>query len=121
MTHEEKVVYHEIMKQAWIIFGKQRDCEEFGDKWWQEIIGEYDELRKPYKGTLLDDYVCQLAQAFLDEHERVYKRGKQKGISEAILSGSQGYHQEELQLSDTVSEVGGSEEDNVQIEAADWG
>lgn len=121
MTAEEKKVYHTIMVDTWRVFTKARTLEQFSDAWWQEIVGEYDELRKPYRGTLLDDYVCQLAQAFLDEHERVYKRGKQKGISETVLSKPQGYHQEELQLTNSVSEVGGDKESPETLSAEDWG
>ena len=111
MTSEEKTPYHTIMVDAWRIFIKDRSHERYCDKWWEEIIGEYKSLRDSYIGTKLDDYVCQLSQVFLDEYERGQKRGKrQKRISETVLPSSQGCHQEELQLSDPVREVGGCEE-----------
>lgn len=111
MTHDEKVPYHDIMVSAWRIFIKERPEETYSDSWWEIIIKEYEELREPYKGTKLDDYVCAISQTFLDEYERGQKRGKrQKRISETVLPNSQGYHQEELQLSDPVREVGGCEE-----------
>lgn len=112
MTHEEKAKYHEIMVASWRIFTKERPEELFSDPWWESIIGEFREMRKPYIGTLLDDYVCHISQVFLDEHERVYKRGRrQKRVSETILPGPEGFTQGELQFSDPVCEVGGFKED----------
>lgn len=77
MTDEEKKPYHTIMVAAWRLFIKDRETEQFSDKWWEEIIGEYDNLREPYKGTIYDGYCCAVNQAFLDQWERIQKIGKQ--------------------------------------------
>lgn len=110
MTSEEKTPYHTIMVDAWRIFIKDRSHERYCDKWWEEIIGEYKSLRDSYIGTKLDDYVCQLSQVFLDEYERGQKRERPNRIPQELLPEPQENYQAELQLSDSVSEMGGCEE-----------
>ena len=121
MTDEEKTPYHVAMVSAWRIFIKERTIEKFSDKWWKEIIGEYNALRKSYLGNPLSEYVDYLSQTFLDEWERIQKRERQKGISETILPETQEYHQEELQFTDAVSSVAGREEANKSFTSSDWG
>lgn len=110
MTDIEKKPYHKIMVDAWRIFIKDRELERFSDKWWEEIINEYDVLRKPYMNTEYDEYVCSISMAFLDEYERKGKYERQKGISEELLSGSQKEEERELQVSGDICEVDGFEE-----------
>ena len=110
MTSEEKAPYHTIMVDAWRIFTKERIHEKYSDAWWEELIGEYTELRNKHKQLKLDDYICQLSQVFLDEYERGQGDAKPKRVSQAVLPNPQGYDQEELQLSDPICEVGGLEE-----------
>ena len=120
MTDGEKKPYHNIMTAAWRLFIAERESKQFSDEWWEEIIKDYDKLREPYKGTELDDYVCQINQAFLDELERKMKRGKQNRVSQKVLSGAQRENQRELQCTDPVPEMGRCEEDDVQLTASDW-
>ena len=110
MTDKEKIPYHKIMVDTWRLFIKERTCEKFSDKWWEELIDEYRKLRTPYIGTELDDYVCWLSQVFLDEYERKHKIAKQKRISKTILSDPQKGTPKELQCSDSVCQMGGFEE-----------
>lgn len=110
MDEEAKIKYHAILVETWRIFTKKRKPEQFSDDWWQEIIGEYRAFRSQYKGTLYDDYCGDLSMAFLNQHERVYKRGKQKRISQTVLPESQGLNKTELQCSDSVCQMGGFEE-----------
>ena len=110
MTDKEKTPYHKIMVDIWRIFIKERQHTRYSDKWWEEIIGEYRTLRHSYIGTTLDDYVCQLSQVFLDEYERGFKHEKQAGVSETVLPKPQGRTEEELQLPDNISSMGGCEE-----------
>lgn len=110
MTDKEKTPYHKIMVDIWRIFIKERQHTRYSDKWWEEIIGDYRNLRKPYIGTKLDDYVCQLSQVFLDEYERGQKNERPNRVPETVLSETQGRDKEELQCSDSVCEVDGSEE-----------
>ena len=110
MTDKEKTPYHKIMVDAWRIFIKERSHKRYCDDWWEEIIGEYRNLRKPYIGTKLDDYVCQLSQVFLDEYERGQKHERQNRIPETILSNTQERNPTAIQFSDSVSKVGGCEE-----------
>lgn len=116
MTDEEKKPYHTIMTAAWRLFGKERSAEKFSDAWWQEIISEYDDLRKPYKGTIYDDYCGDISQAFLEQWERIQKSDRQKRVFPSVLPEKQGYHQEELSFKNPVPKVGGSEEDTVPLE-----
>lgn len=120
MTDEEKKPYHTAMLASWRIFIKERKTERFSNEWWKEIIGEFNSLRESYVGTSLRDYVDYMNQAFLDEWERIQKRDRQKGISETVLPEAQEYHQEELQFTDTVSEVAGREENSEAFTASDW-
>ena len=110
MTRREKETYHEIMVTIWRMFTKERTPELYSDAWWQEIIDEYRAYTQKYKGTEFDDYCGELGMVFLNEHERVYKKGRPQRVSQEVLSGSQGFHQEKLQFSDPVREVGGFEE-----------
>ena len=110
MTDEQKKPYYTIMVDCWRLFMKNRQFEAFNDLWWQEIIGDYEKLREPYKGTNLDDFVCQLSQCFLDEHERLQKNERQNRIPETILSNTQERNPTAIQFSDSVSKVGGCEE-----------
>ena len=110
MTDQEKTPYHRIMVDAWRIFIREREVPRFSDKWWEEIIKDYDELREPYKRTDLDDYVCDIAMLFLNEYERVNKHERQKRVSKELLSEDQRTTQTELQLSDNVCKVGRLEE-----------
>jgi hypothetical protein len=121
MTDKEKAPYHKIMVDTWRLFIKDRIPQKFSNEWWEEIIKDYEELREPYKGDPLDDYVCHISQVFLDELERIMKRDRPKRLSKEVLPGTQGYPQAELQCSDSISKMGGSKEDNQTITAEDWG
>lgn len=77
MTDEEKKVYHTVMVDTWRIFIKERQSERYSDAWWQEIIGEYDDYRAKYKSSSVEDFCAELSMAFLNQHERVYKKGKE--------------------------------------------
>ena len=121
MTDEEKKPYHTIMVSAWRLFTKERTPERFSYEWWEEISGDYDKLREPYKGTPLDLYVCHINQAFLDEYERLQKRERPERVSTPVLPQEEEYTQEELHFPAPVPEVGGSEESNQTLTASDWG
>ena len=121
MTDEQKKPYYTIMVDCWRLFMKDRQFETFNDLWWQEIIGDYEKLREPYKGTNLDDFVCQLSQCFLDEHERLQKNERQNRIPGKILSGTQGTDQGKVQQPDSVCEVERSKGSNESLKAEDWG
>lgn len=110
MTDEQKKPYHTIMVSAWRLFIKERAPKQFSQEWWNEIIGDYNKLREQYKNTQQFSYCDYISQSFLDEWERIQKRDRQDGVSEGVLLETQGYHQEELQFTDPVSAVGGSEE-----------
>ena len=110
MTDKEKTPYHKIMVDAWRIFIKERQHTRYSDKWWEEIIGDYRNLRKPYIGTKLDDYVCQLSQVFLDEYERGQKNERPNRVPETVLSETQERNPTEIQFSDSISKMGGCEE-----------
>lgn len=79
MTDEEKKPYHSIMVDAWRIFIKENPHKRYSDKWWTDIINEYENLRKPYIGTELDDFTCRISQVFLDEYEDLQRRNLIKG------------------------------------------
>ena len=121
MTNDIKKPYHDALVASWRVFIKDRKEEQFSEAWWKEIIGEYKALSDSYKDTPIHDYVSYMNQVFLDEYERVQKRVRQKGISEGVLPEAQGYHQEELQLTDSIPEVGGDKEDHEAFTASDWG
>ena len=110
MTRGEKEAYHDIMVTLWRMFTKERTPMLYSDAWWQEIIDEYETYTKQFKGTVLADYCGELGMAFLNEHERVYKKGRPERVPQDVLPEPQGFHQEELQFPDPVSEVEGSEE-----------
>lgn len=121
MTDEQKKPYYTIMVDCWRSFMKDRQFETFNDLWWQEIIGDYEKLREPYKGTSLDDFVCQLSQCFLDEHERLQKNERQNRIPGKILSGTQGTDKGKIQHTDPDGEVERSKGSNESLKAEDWG
>lgn len=121
MTDEEKKPYHDVMVASWRIFIKDRQPKRFSDGWWEEIIGDYDKLREPYKGNPMDDYVCHINQAFLDELERIQRRDRSQEVSTRILSKDKGGSQKELHCSAAVPEMGGSQKADEPLSAADWG
>ncbi len=67
------------MVDAWRIFIKENPHKRYSDKWWTDIINEYENLREPYIGTELDDFTCRISQVFLDEYEDLQKRNLIKG------------------------------------------
>ena len=121
MTDEQKKPYYNIMVDCWRVFMKDRSHETFSDEWWKEIIGEYDKLRGPIKGTAYDEFFCQLSQSFLDEHERLQKHERQNRISGKILSVTQGTNKGKIQHTDSDGEVERSKGSNESLKAEDWG
>jgi hypothetical protein len=101
MTDEDKKPYHTIMTAAWRLFIKERKTEQFSDEWWKELIGDYDKLREPYRGTIYDDYCGDVNQAFLDQWERIQKSSYPK---------KEIYEQQTLPL-----------EESKEFTVADWG
>lgn len=121
MTHETKVSYYKVMSELWLLFSKDRSQEQFSDEWWEEIIRDFERAVEKYSNTPLVDYAWQVTMAFLNEYERVYKRERQKRLSEEVLSGTQGDKETKISQPVSVPEVVGSEESSQVLTAEDWG
>ena len=50
--------------------------DEEKKSWWQDIVNEYEAYKAQCKGSALEDFCAELSMAFLNQHERVYKKGK---------------------------------------------
>lgn len=136
----DKETYRTIMGDMFkLCFKKIPD--RFSDSWWNKTVTMFFKYSDSYKGTEYEDFAGELAIGMCDsyEHESKLNRFSQvifykcverafinewerkERISGQVLPEPQGTEKTELQRTDSVPEVGGSKEGNMEIEASDWG
>lgn len=76
MQESEKKIYYEIITKCWIAFSKQRPCYQFSDEWWEQLINDFDDIRKSYINTDYATLVNEITMSLQDEHERRFKYGR---------------------------------------------
>ena len=136
----DKETYRTIMGDMFkLCFKKIPD--RFSDSWWNKTVDMFFKYADRYKGTEYEDFAGELAIGMSDSYEHESKLNsfsqptfyrsierafineweRQERVSGQLLSEPQRTEETELQRTDSISEMGGSKESNMEIEASDWG
>lgn len=70
MQDSEKKIYYNIITKCWVAFSKGRPYPEFSDEWWEQLIADFDLIRKEFSMTEYSEFVNELTMKLQDEHER---------------------------------------------------